>query len=364
MEGKNAAAWQEAYEALTAYVGGNEAIRISPTSLRIPKPEREAFYSRVDDVVEKLAAGLAGERLGEAAALAKELEAIRQRIYSSSNLRAWRLPMSIENLIRSPEKAASQPLFEQVLDALQYGRRTEELEDRAGQVLFPFLKDLHRCTYEAWAYLGIVEAWHPVRFYGIVTTDFTSLTVAEADEVTMGYQQSSPDKRLPEMAFETEAGETLAIKTETGLELDAYGEKVSREKGYSSGGNTVNELAHRVLLTYRFPNPQSVGFLADAEKGFVRPTDLTCTFLLPSEMENEYLYSSVVRHLNAVRSLRPVQLLSFDPNGRFPTIENRNLSLPNWERTVIGYEKKQLEQVAGKLFPQNNTEGGAHENQL
>ena len=63
MEGKNAAAWQEAYDALTAYVSGNEAIRISPTSLRIPKPEREAFYSRVDDVVEKLAAGLAGERL-------------------------------------------------------------------------------------------------------------------------------------------------------------------------------------------------------------------------------------------------------------------------------------------------------------
>ncbi len=179
----------------------------------------------------------------------------------------------------------------------------------------------------------------------------------------MGYQQSSPDKRLPEMVFETAEGKTIAIKTETGLEMDYYGEKVSREKGYSSGGNTVNELAHRVLLTYCFPSPKAVGFLADAEKAFVRPTDLTCTFLLPSEMENEYLYSSVVRHLSTIRSLRPVQVLSFDQNGAFPAVEIPALSLPRWERTAVGYDREQLKCIANKLFNNLKTEGGTYENQ-
>ena len=349
MEGKNASSWQEAYQALTAYVAERETIRISRTSLRIPKEERESFYALVDDVVACMVSELAGERLGEAGKLAKQIEETRQRIYAASNLKAWHLPASIENLIHAPERTASGTLFDLVLDTLQNGRSCEELEDRAEQVLLPYFKDLLRCSYETWVYLGIVEAWHPVRFYGVITSDFTTLTVSEADEVTMGYQQSSPDKRLPETVFETDDGKTLAIKMETGLEMDYYGEKVSREKGYSSGGNTVNEMSHRVLLAYCLSNPQAVGFLADAEKAFVRPTDLTCTFLLPSEMENEYLYSSVVRHLNTIRSLRPVQILSFDRNGEFPVFEKPALSLPRWERTAVGYDKAQLESIANKL---------------
>lgn len=363
MEGPNAAGWREAYASLTAYARGSETIRLSPTSLRIPKAERERFYALVDGTVSELVSGLAGERLGETVTLAGEIDALRQRIYTAGNLRAWRLPASIENLIRSPERAASGPLFDLVLDALQNGRSCEELEDRAGQILLPYLRDLQRCTYETWAYLSIVEAWHPVRFYGAVTADFRTLTVTETDEVTMGYQQSSPDRRMPEAVFETAARQTLAIKTETGLELDYYGEKVSREKGYSSGGNTVDELAHRVLLVYRFPDPQSVGFLADAEKGFVRPTDLTCTFLLPGEMGNEYLYSSVLRHLSTVRSLRPVQVLTFDQNGDFPSVAGPGLTLPRWERTVVGYSRDRLNTIADKLFNNQNTEGGTYETQ-
>ena len=362
-KGQNAGTWQEAYESLTEFVRESETIRITPTSLRIPKTEREQFYGMVDSVIANLITCLAGERLREAEALAGQIDEIRHRIYAGSNLRAWRMPVSIENLIQSPEHAASGPVFDLVLDTLQNGRSCEELENRAGQILLPFFRDLQRCAYEAWAYLGIIEAWHPIRFYGVVTADFSNLTVTETDEVTVGYQQSSPDKRLPETVFETAEGKTLAIKTETGLELDYYGEKVSREKGYSSGGNTVNELAHRVLLTYSFPNPQAVGFLADSEKAFVRPTDLTCTFLLPSEMDNEYLYSSVVRHLNTVRSLRPVQVLSFDRNGAFPNIESPGLSLPRWERTAVGYDKEQLVKIADKLFATQKTEGGTHEKQ-
>ena len=165
----------------------------------------------------------------------------------------------------------------------------------------------------------------------------------------MGYQFSSPDKRLPETVFETADGTTIAVKTETGLELDYYGEKVSREKGYSSGGNTVNEMSHRVLLAYRFPGPQAVSLIADAERTFVRPTDLTCTFLLPSEMENEYLFSSFVRHIRTVRSLKPVQLLTFDQSGAFPEGLIGDSQIPRWERTAVGYDSEQLKQIASKI---------------
>ena len=152
----------------------------------------------------------------------------------------------------------------------------------------------------------------------------------------MGHQVSSPDKRLPETVFETADGKTIAVKCEVGLELDYYGEKVSREKGYSSGGDTVDELAHRVLLAYRFPSPQELTLTADAERQFVKPTDLTCTFLLLSEME--------------VRSLRPVQILSFDENGAFPTEWISDPRIPKWERTAVYDNPAVLKTIAEKVF--------------
>ena len=236
------------------------------------------------------------------------------------------------------------------MDSLQNNREETELLDRAAQLLAPFLKDLQRGAYETWAYLSLIEAWRPVRFYGIVTTDFKKLTVTEADEVIMGHQVSSPDKRLPETVFETADGKTIAVKCEVGLELDYYGEKVSREKGYSSGGDTVDELAHRVLLAYRFPSPKETLLIADAEKNYVRPTDLTCTFLMPGEMESEYLFSSFVRHIRTVRSLRPVEVLSFDDRGAFPEAHSDDPRIPKWERQAVGYDPEKLQQIAAKLI--------------
>ena len=341
--------WSEVFAALKAFASSHDDIRVTPQSLRIPKLYRDEFYALVDKAALSLAGELAGERLAEITSLAEKLAEVRGRICSGSNLRAYRLPASLENLIVSPEKAVSQPLFSLMLDALQNSLSPAEVQDRAAQLILPAINDLQRCAYEAWAYLGILEAWQPVRFYGIVTTDFSKLTVTETDEVTMGYQYTSPDKRLPETVFVTADGRTIAVKTEVGLELDYYGEKVSRDKGYSSGGNTVDELAHRVLLAYRFPSPQELGIIADAERNFVRPTDLMCSFVLPREMENKYLFSSFVRHLRMVRSLRPVQILSFDKRGSFPDGAEQDPLVPKWERTAVGYDEGMLREIASKL---------------
>ena len=341
--------WREEYAGLTEYIRQNPELRITPQSMRIPKPLREGFYGHIDAVTKALAADLAGGRLEEAKSLAQRIEEVRRQLYAGSSLKRYRLPASIENLIADPEQAVSGPLFELVMDSLQHHLEAEEMEDRAEQLLRPFLKDLQRGAYEAWAYLNIIAAWKPVRFYGIVTSDFSRLTAAETDEAIMGHQVSSPDKRLPETVFETADGRTLAVKCEVGLELDYYGEKVSREKGYSSGGDTTDELSHRVLLVYCFPTPREVQLTADAERSFVRPTELTCSFLLPSEMENEYLFSSFVRHIRTVRSLRPVQVLSFDESGAFPEAFADDPRVPKWERVAVGYDTEQLKMIASKL---------------
>ena len=112
--------WREAYAELTEYVGQNPEIRITPQSMRIPKPMREGFYSRIDAVTKTLAAELAGVRLEEAKSLAQRIEEVREQIYTGSSLKRYRLPASVENLITDPEQAVSGPLFELVMDSLQH----------------------------------------------------------------------------------------------------------------------------------------------------------------------------------------------------------------------------------------------------
>ena len=342
--------WREEYEALQAFVQAHETIRVTPTSLRIPKELREEFYARIDCIEISLAEQILGERLKSTEALAQKLAAVRNDIVENSNLRAYRLPATLENLIRQPAQAAARPILGLVLDALQTGLAPAELEDRASQLLFPFLQDMSRAAYETWAYLTILRAWKPKTFYGIVTQDTIRLTFSETDQVILGYQVTHPERRLPDQIFETQDGRVLAVKLEVGLELDYYGEKVSREKGYSANGNTADEIAHRVLLAYEFPSVQSVDALADGGKSFVRPVGLMCTFLLPREMENEYLASTFAQHLRSVRSLRPVQLLTFDETGAFPTALAEDRTIPKFERTAVAYDSQKLENIASKLY--------------
>lgn len=342
-------AWIKEYEALRGYIASNEAIKITSTSMRIPRELREEFYSRIDRVELSLAKELAGARLEEARELAEKLGTVRDRIVENSNLRAYRLPATVENLIKNPYAAAARPILSVVMDALQTGLEPEEIESRSAQLIFPFIKDVSRSAYELWCYLGIIDSWQPRTFYGIATADAVNFVITETDEAVVGSQFSHVERRLPETVVVTADGRTLALKTEVGMELYYYGRKHTKNSGYSSNGNTVDEVAHRALLAYEFQSPDKVDVLADAAKHFVRPASLICTFLMPYEMENNYQVSSFVERLRTVRSLRPVQVLTLDEAGQFPEGMTEDEKVPKLERTVVGYDSQKLHEIAAKI---------------
>lgn len=342
-------AWIKEYSVLREFIAANEGIKITPTSMRIPRELRAEFYARIDSVELSLAEELAGERLEEAKILAEKLGQLRDRIVENSNLRAYRLPATVENLIRNPYAAAARPILSVVMDALQTGFEPDEIENRSAQLIFPFIKDVSRSAYELWCYLTILDSWQPKTFYGIATFDAVNFVISETDEVIVGSQVSHVERRLPETVVVTADGRTIALKTEVGMELYYYGRKHTKESGYSSNGNTVDEVAHRALLAYEFPAVDKVDVLADAAKHFVRPASLLCTFLMPYEMENNYQVSSFVERLRTVRSLKPVQVLTFDENGSFPDGMTEDEKVPKLERTVVGYDSQKLQEIAAKI---------------
>lgn len=341
--------WVQEYEALKAFIASHEDIRITASSMRIPKALREEFYAGIDRVDLALAKELAAGELEEARILADNLRSVRDRIVENSNLRAYRLPATIENLIDNPYSAAARPILPIIMDALQNALSDDEIMSRSAQQIFPFLTDIKRSSYELWCYLSILEHWQPRTFYGLATNDAVNFVLAETDEVILGSQHSHPERRLAETVVRTEDGRILALKTEVGMELYYYGRKHTKDSGYSSNGNTVDEVAHRAMLVYEFPSLEQVDVLADAARHFVRPANLLCTFLMPHEMENTYQVSSFVQRLQTVRSLRPVQVLTLDDEGEFPQGMVDDPKVPKLERIIVGLDSQKLHEIAAKL---------------
>lgn len=341
--------WWEEFSKFREFLTGHPEIRVTKSSLAIPKERREEFYASLEGIARILTGELLGSRMAEGEELAARCQAVREELRTRTGLKEFRLPSTLENLIASPVSAFARPVFGLMLDGIQQGLSKEEIEIRAARALEPFVRDLLRNTYEAWAYYGIVAALKPVRFYGIQSPDTVQVNVVETDVVQVGYQVTSPERRLPEAVFETADGRTFAMKSESAGEVAFYRTKISRKQDFSSGGNTTDELTHRVLLLYRLEKKEDAGPLADREKLYVRPADLICEYLLPSEMSGHYPVAGLVERMRIIRSRRSVQVLTLDERGEFPEGMAEDATVPKWERVVVGYDQEKLAQIAEKL---------------
>ncbi len=341
--------WAEKFWELRAFVSDHDDIRMTEKSLSVPRAYRDEFYGQIDGIGAMLSQKILGGRTEEAIRLASMCGEVRDELVRQSNLKSFRLSASLENLIAAPRTALVKPVLGLILDGLQQGLDEEEMESRAAQAITPYARDLMRNAYEAWCYYGIVKMLKPVHFYGIYSADTVEVIPVETEEIRAGWQITSPERRMPEAVFETEDGRTFAMKSEVGMEVSYYGMRITKKQDFSSGGNTMDQIAHRSLLLYRLADKDSAGLLADRGKLYIRPTDLTCEVLLPSEMEKPYLASQFVQRINMVRSKRPVQVLTVDERGEFPEGMLQDPGVASIERRVIGYESERLREVAKLL---------------
>lgn len=239
-------------------------------------------------------------------------------VVETSSLRELRLAAALEDCLADPVATAVRPLFSVVLDGVQGTLDAPELERRAREVLPAHVELLRRNVFEAHAYYGVVARLRPRTFYAVFSPDLKSVKAVRSDRIEVATQTSSPTLRLPEAVFETADGRVFAMKSEAAHELDFYGFKNKRRRDNSAGGATANLLTHRVLLLWRLPSVDDVGFVADRDRMRLMPTDLSCEVLAPDEMSVPAYVSAFVERINAVRSRRPVQVIATDARGDFP----------------------------------------------
>lgn len=347
--GGRTGSWREDYERLQGFAASHEGIRLAPKSLTVPPEARPGFY----DLVEQVQRGLTEEVLGPQAERVREAarrcEAMRGRVLDQSGLAAFHLAPTLESLLRDADKTLAKPAFALVLDAVGQESSPEELETAARRALPPFCSSLFRNAYEAWAYLGVVDALEPVRFYAAVSSDTEEVRAVRTDEVWASAQITSPERRMPEAVFETADGRVFAMKSEAARELDYYGVRIERRRDSSAGGNTAGLMGHRVLLLYRLDGVDDVAVTVDRQKRVQTPIDLMCEVLEPHDMSYPAYVSAFVARINAARSRRPVQVITFDEAGQFaPGLTDDDTVAPVRRRTVA-FDEEKLADIARLL---------------
>lgn len=342
--------WPDAFDMLEAYAAEHHDIVATPQALVIPRELRASFYalvSRVQDL-------LCNEVLGAASAMtleaARRCGLMKQQLVEMSDLVDFILASAIENLIADPQAALAKPLFSMILDVIQGRSDRDTLLANAQMILPKHNKALFRNAYEAWAYYGVVASLTPLRFYEVFSPDTVEAYAVSTGQIIAGSQVTSPERRIPEAVFETADGRFFAMKSEVARELDYYDEKIARRRDFSSGGNTVGQIAHRVLLIYQIADIESVPIIADRDKQTVLASDLMCEVLDVQEIEQSSYASQFLQRVCAVRSKRPVQVLCFDNKGAFPKDLLENKQIQAIERRTVGFSEDVLKDVAGLLL--------------
>jgi len=341
--------WRSGFERLKAYVESNKDIVMTRQSLTIPETKREPLFRMVEETQKALALCWLGDEFRQGKELAGMCAQMKGRLTKGTNLKEFRLASALENFIRDPEMTMAKPAFGIVLDGLQQDLSREEIESRCARQIIPFCRDLFRNGYEAWLYYGIVACLRPIHFYSVYSPDTVELQAVDTESITVGDQITSPERRIPEAVFVTEDNRIFAMKSEAARELDYYGVKIVRRRDFSAGGNTVDQIAHRVLLLYRIESLEKVPLLADRDRLYLLPSDLMCEFLMPEEMEQPYQVSLFVDRIGTVRSRRPVQVLTWDEKGQFPDKMTEDTTAAPIERRIIRQDERKLKEIAALL---------------
>lgn len=339
------------------FICDTPGMKVKPESMAIPSEARVRFYQMVeaaqDALLDELAAGEVERAQQAAAGLAK----VRDGIVAASDLEQLRLPQAVQTYVDDARASLRKPLFGVVMDVLSGAGSVEAARDVAGSLLARHAATMYRCTVELEAYLGIVSVLRPVRFWEVFSPDTLEMRAMPTGSMTIGAQVTSPERRMPEALFQTADGRLFAMKTELARELDFYGAKIKRRRDMSLGGNTVDQVAHRVLLLYRVASIDAVPLLADRDHLKVLASDLMVEAVMPGDMQPGLACAMFLERLETMHSKRPVQMLLVDGAAAAPAEAEGDprLELCQWRRLDVGGQVAQ--QVAALLDePQGRVE--------
>lgn len=313
-----AVSWGSALEELRQWAAAQEGVELAPGKISVPKPVREEFYHRVGRVQKLLAEDVLADDLAKAEVLASRLSSAREALCCSAGLSRYALAPRIEQFIEDSREAAARPLQALVLDAASGLVPLAEVDGAAREAVRAPFEVLFRAAYEAWVYLGVVNALAPVRFWAVAAESSDSLVVVETDEVRAGWQVPSRELRVPEAVFRTREGETYALKLECAREIDYYDAMAPLARDTSAGGNTFELLGHRVLLLYRLADEGAVAPVVDRKEKRQVYCDLAVSVLAPREMENRSYLGAFIQRAQKLRIKRPLQVVTYGAAKGFP----------------------------------------------
>ena len=340
---------EQAIARARGFIADTPGMKAEPESMSVPPEAREAFYQLVERAQDALLDELGQGGVARAQTAAAGLAQVRDGIVAASDLTSLNLPQAVETYLDDARASLRKPLFGVVMDVLSGAGSVEAARDVAAPLLARHAATMYRCAIELQAYLGIVAALRPVRFWEVFSPDTLEMSAMPTGSMTIGAQVTSPERRMPEALFETADGRLFAMKTELARELDFYGAKIKRRRDMSLGGNTVDQVAHRVLLLYRAQSIDEVPLLADRDHLKVLASDLMGEAVMPGDMQPGLACAMFLERMETMRSKNPVQMLLVDGASAAPAEAEGDPRLELCEWRDLDADGRTVRQVAALL---------------
>lgn len=341
-------AWRQALSAVRATIA-DEGIVCTPERLAVPPSSKDRFYDLVSQVQTGLTREVLGESLADSEDLSARCRSMKERIENGSGLSELALPSAVERFIEDPGRALGKAAFCCVMDCIQTRGDERSLLEASHGELTRVHASLSRFAYEFWVYFGIVAALEPVRFWLVESPDTVQTFAVPAERVSVGHQVTSPERRIPDAVFETGSGRLFALKNEPARELDFYGVKIKRRRDMSLGGNSADQLAHRVLMLYEVESIASVPLIADRDKLMIRPVDLMVEVLSKEEMRSPSYAAQIAARYRSVPSRRPIQVVTLERGSAFPDGFEADPTIPAYELVAVDNDEARLVDIAGLI---------------
>ncbi len=343
--------WKQEYDILKTYISSNKEISISPHETSIPKPLRDEFYNRFDQVRKAFVKSWESQVFLDLCALGKSYTEAEERLFKALDLKNHiELPVDLAAILNTPHEGMMRLIYDRLFELVQ-GKITEDDFERMAQAnLNQNALEMYRLGYELWAAISLMLLLEPDEIFRVSLDEDDKPFLSALDQIVIGAQHHHAAKRIPEAILHSNRLNThIAFKMPLTREVDYYNlatELPTQRMLRDRTGDTSMALADRMIFLSVVRDLNELPVFAELHERKITSPDLTIEFL----MEHSLSDPGVIRQVqNRMQIMKPriggsvVIINSKAKSNEYVTDENIIVN-------SAGLDEKRLQPLIDKLI--------------
>ncbi|NLD36978.1 MAG: hypothetical protein GX654_08920 [Desulfatiglans sp.] len=343
--------WKQEYESLKTFISSNKEILISPYETSIPRPLRDEFYSRFDQVRKAFVRSWESHLFVDICALGRSYTEAEERLFKILALKKHiELQVDLASILHNPEEGMMRLIYDPLFELIQCKITENDFEVKAAKNLNQNALEMFRLGYELWAAISIILLLDPDKIFRVSLDENDKPFVSELDQIVIGAQHHHAAKRIPELILHSKTLNThIAFKMPLRGEVDYYNlptELPTQRMLRDRTGDTSMALADRMIFMSVIQDLNNIPVFAELHERKITSPDLTIEFLTAHDLSDEGALSRVQNRMQIMKPSFGGRIVVVNPRAESEVYETDK----NIMAYSVGLDERKLQPIIDKLF--------------